>query len=158
MPLLFLVIGLILIVTVVRGTLGDFAANLKSDLTGGFLKWVAAIIVIGALGYAAPLKEPSRYLLALVALVIMLTNGTGFISKFAQQISNPGTSPAPAPAGGNANLPSIPVSSGSGSSSSSGGGSGGGLLGGLMGGGGGSSGGGIGQTAMQLAPLALALV
>jgi hypothetical protein len=109
MPVLFLVAGLLLIVTAIRGTTGDFASRLQSDVSGGFLKWVAAIVVVGAIGYAPGLKEPSRYLLALVAIVILLSNGSGFISKFAQQIQNPGTATTAAPAGGNANLPAIPV-------------------------------------------------
>lgn len=110
MPLLFLVAGLILIVTAIRGTTSSFASRLSGDVSSaGFLKWLAAILVIGALGYAPPLKEPSRYLLALVALVILLTNGAGFISQFVQQLENPGTATPPAPAGGNPNLPAIPV-------------------------------------------------
>lgn len=109
MPLLFLIIGLVLIDTVVHGTTFALARQLSTDINGGFLKWLAAIVVIGALGYAEPLKEPSRYLLALVFLVIMLTQGTGFISMFIQQIENPGQQPTPQPAGGNANLPGVPV-------------------------------------------------
>lgn len=128
MPLLFLVAGLILIVTVVRGTTGQFYGALRDDISGGYLKWLAAILVIGILGYVKPLQEPSRYLLGLVALVILLTRGGGFISAFAQQISSPGTATPTAQAGGNPNLPAIPVQTQqsqqqqSGSSGSSGGG------------------------------------
>lgn len=98
-------------VTVIRGTVGDFASQLSQDVSGGYLKWLAAILVIGALGYVDTLKEPSRYLLGLVALVILLTNGAGFVSMFAQQIQNPGQATAATPAGGNANLPAIPIQS-----------------------------------------------
>lgn len=109
MPVFFLVIGLLLIVTVVRGTTANFAKRLGSDVSGGYLKWLAAIIVIGALGFVPSLKMPSRYLMALVALVVMLKSGSGFISQLASQISSPGTvSPTTQP-GGNANLPAIPV-------------------------------------------------
>lgn len=127
MPLLFLVAGLILIVTVVRGTTGDFASLLAQDVSSGYLKWLAAILAIGLLGYAAPLREPSRYLLALVALVIFLTNGAGFVSMFVQQIENPGTATTASPPGGNANLPAIPVQT-TGSGSGGGGGTSGGPL------------------------------
>lgn len=116
MPLLFLIAGLILIVTVVRGTTGDFASTLADDVTSGYLKWLAAILAIGLLGYIPALEKPSRYLLGLVALVILLTNGSGFIQMFVQQIENPGTATATTPAGGNANLPAIPVQTGGGGS------------------------------------------
>jgi hypothetical protein len=125
MPVLFLIAGLILIVTAIRGTTGDFARRFAGDVSGGFLKWLAAIVVIGAMGYVPALKEPSRYLLGLVAVVIILTKGGGFISAFVEQIENPGTATTAAPAGGNANLPALPVqtsggnSGGSGASSSS---------------------------------------
>lgn len=109
MPLFFLIAGLILIVTVVNGTTFALARQLKQDLTGGWVKWFAAVLLIGALGYVDALKTPSRYLLALVFLVIMITSGTGFISMFVQQVTNPGQAPAPQPAGGNPNLPAIPV-------------------------------------------------
>lgn len=129
MPLLFLVAGLILVVTVIRGTVGDFASTLASDFSGGYLKWLAAILVIGGIGYVPTMREPSRYLLALVALVILLTNGTGFITKLVQQLENPGTATTAQPAGGNPNLPAIPIQSQAAAqqqASSGGGGSGGG--------------------------------
>lgn len=124
MPLLIVIVGLILIVSAIRGTTGDLATNLATDVTGGFVKWLAAIIAIGALGYVPVFKEPSRYLLALVAVVIFLTTGKGFLSQFVQQIENPPSPKQAQPAGGSSQLPAFPVSSGSGSSSgSSGGGS-----------------------------------
>lgn len=126
MPLFFLVIGIILIVTVINGTTFALARQLKDDLTSGYMKWFAAVLLIGAAGYVDALKTPSRYLLALIFLVVMLTNGTGFISMFIQQIQNPGQAPAPQPPGGNANLPAIPVqTSGGGAGAPGGAGAGG---------------------------------
>lgn len=128
MPLFFLVIGLVLIVTVINGTTFALARQLKDDLTSGYIKWFAAVLLIGAAGYVDALKSPSRYLLALIFLVIMLTNGTGFISMFIQQVQNPGQAPTPQPAGGNANLPAIPVqSSGGGGAPGAGAGGAGGV-------------------------------
>lgn len=150
MPLLFLVVGLVLIVTVIRGTVGTFASQLKADASGGYLKWVAAIIIIGAMGYATPLKEPSRYLLALLALVVFITSGSGFIDAFVSELNNPGSPVRPTPPGGNANLPSIPVQTqqgGGGTTQTSGSGSTGPL-------GGGSSN--FLQTAAAIAPFAIA--
>ena len=109
MPIFFLVIGLLLIVTVVRGTTIGFAKRLGQDISGGYLKWLAAIIVIGAVGFVPSMKSPSRYLLALIAVVVMLRSGSGFIAKLAEQISNPGVASSAQQPGGNANLPAIPV-------------------------------------------------
>lgn len=109
MPIFFLVIGLLLIMTVVRGTTGQFAKRLGQDISGGYLKWLAAIIVIGVLGFVPSLKLPSRYLMGLVAIVILLKEGSGFISQLAKQISDPGTASSTTQPGGNANLPAIPV-------------------------------------------------
>lgn len=109
MPLFFIVIGIILIVTVVNGTTFALARQLKDDLTSGYLKWFAAVMVIGLLGYIDALKTPSRYLMALIFLVVMLTTGSGFVEKLVQQLQNPGQAPTPQPAGGNPNLPPIPV-------------------------------------------------
>lgn len=140
MPFLIVIVGLILIVSAIRGTTGDLATDLATDVSGGFLKWLAAVIAIGALGYVPGLKEPSRYLLALVALVILLTTGKGFLSQFVQQIENPPKAKSAQPAGGSSQLPAIPVSSSSNSSSSGGGsmlgdiGGGAGLLSGVGGG------------------------
>lgn len=124
-----------LLVTAIRGTTADLATHLGQDLSGQFLVWVLAIVLIGAIGYAPPLRQISRLLLALVAVVIVLKNGSGFISQFVQQIENAPKAAAPQPTGGSNQLPAIPVDSSSSSSSSSSGG--------------GSSGGGIGGTGLS---------
>lgn len=118
MPFLIVLVGLILIVTAIRGTTSDFASDLSQDISSGFVKWLAAIVVIGALGYVPAFKTPSRYLLGLVALVIFLTSGSGFLAKFVQQIESPPTPKQATPAGGSAQLPALPISNSSSSSSS----------------------------------------
>ena len=131
MPLLLILAGLVLVVTAIRGTTGALATQLAQDVTGGFIVWLAALGLIGALGFIPGLRTPSRYLIALVALVIMLASGSGFLSKFVTAIETPAQPVAPQPAGGNANLPAIPVSSSSSSSSSGGSGGSGGGMGGI---------------------------
>lgn len=118
MPFLIIIVGLILIVTAVRGTTGDLASNLSQDISSGFVRWLAAIVVIGAIGYVPALERPSRYLLALVAIVIMLTSGKGFLDQFVQQIENPPQPKAAQPAGGSTQLPAFPIGFGSSSGSS----------------------------------------
>ncbi|MDE2104808.1 MAG: hypothetical protein KGL39_46655 [Patescibacteria group bacterium] len=134
MPILIVIVGLILIVSAIRGTTGDLATNLSADITGGFVKWLAAIIAIGALGYVPALKEPSRYLIALVAVVVFLTTGKGFLSQFVQQIENPPQPKAAQPVGGSNQLPAFPVGGGGSGSGSGSGGGGSSLFGNLEGG------------------------
>lgn len=96
MPLALLIIGIMLAVSALRGTEEQLGTLIVGDITGGFLTWVAAIVAIGALGYVPQLQLPSRMLLALVLLVLLLKNGTGFFSQFQQQFANPQTINAPA--------------------------------------------------------------
>lgn len=78
MPILFLVIGLILLVPAIRGPdqSAKMLALLKGDLWGdkSFFPWLISLYIIGALGYIEPLKPISRAFMVLVLLVLILTN------------------------------------------------------------------------------------
>jgi hypothetical protein len=128
MPAILIAIGALFIVAAARNTVGQLGTQLGSDFSaklGGvsFATWAAAIAVIGAAGYVEVLRTPSRWLLALVALVVILQTQGGIFTKLASELSSVPQSAA-APAAVPANLPAIPVSSSSSSSSSSSGGSG----------------------------------
>ena len=73
MPLGLILIGAILIVVAFQNTMGQLATELQADLPGFFV-WLLAIAAILGLGYVPGMKVPSRWLLGLVALVILLTN------------------------------------------------------------------------------------
>jgi hypothetical protein len=73
MPFVILLIGAIIVVAAYNNTHGQLASELQNDLPG-FLKWALAIAAILALGWVPGLKAPSRWLLALVLLVIVVTN------------------------------------------------------------------------------------
>ena len=73
MPFLVLLIGAILIIAAWRNTHGQLFSALGQDVPG-FLKWALAVVAIGMLGYVPGLKPISRMLLALVIVVIVLTN------------------------------------------------------------------------------------
>jgi len=96
MPLALFAIGTVLIVSALRGTEKQLGVLVVGDLQGGFLKWLAAIFIIGLLGYIPRAELPSRVLLALVLIVIFLANG-GLIQQFSEQVTNiqPVASPAP---------------------------------------------------------------
>jgi hypothetical protein len=84
-PFVLVLVGLVLIVTAIRGTQGSLWNLIYGDITGqaggnkGFVVWLAAIAAIGAVGYYPPLRTPSRLLLGLVVLGIFISNvgGTG---------------------------------------------------------------------------------
>lgn len=111
MPFALLFFGLLLTVAGVRGTHKDNGENpglftlLKGDFwgPGSYTFFVAAILTIGALGYIEPLRTPSRYMLALVLLVLVLAQekktGGGFFAKFKQALDAAVTQPVTPPRG-----------------------------------------------------------
>jgi hypothetical protein len=90
MPFAALLIGAILIVVAFNNSFGQLASELETDIPGYF-KWAAAIAAILALGYIPGLKTPSRYLLGLVALVVVLTNWSQIQSGLTSFASSGGT-------------------------------------------------------------------
>lgn len=90
MPLILALIGAALVLVALRNTQSQLATALEQDVPG-YLKWVAAIAAIGALGYIKPLEVPSRWLLALVLMVIVLTN----YQQIFQSFQSLGTAPTP---------------------------------------------------------------
>jgi hypothetical protein len=90
MPFAFLIVGTVFVIAGVRNTVsGDkgLIALLKSDFTGNdnFLFWMLSILVIGAIGYSKDLQPLSRTFMALVVIVLLLSNG-GVFNKLNQQL------------------------------------------------------------------------
>lgn len=83
MILALILIGVILMVTAYAGTYAQLATELESDIPGYF-KWGLALAAIVAFGYIPGMKTPSRWLLAIVLLVLFLTNFT----KVQSQLQN----------------------------------------------------------------------
>lgn len=133
MPFVLLIVGVLIIVVAIRNTQGQLGQLIVSDFTGpgNFFYWIAAIFIIGGLGYVDTLKAPSRAMLALVLIALIISN-QGFFNSFVAQLSS-GSAQAPPPG-----PPTPQPNSGSGGGGNSGGG------GGKSGGGAGSTIGGIG--------------
>lgn len=101
MPLAFIAIGVLFLVAGIRGTVADgtdgtpgLVTLLKGDFIGSnsFLPWLAALFIIGALGYVPGLKPVSWAFFVLVLIVIFLQDnkstspGGGFIKNFMSAI------------------------------------------------------------------------
>ena len=93
MPFAFALVGIVLLVSGVRGSSAELVGLVKDDLTGdnNFVYWIVAVGALGALGYIDSLRTFSRALLALVFVVLVLTEGKkagsgGLFSKFTQAI------------------------------------------------------------------------
>jgi hypothetical protein len=90
MPFVFIIIGIVLLVSGVRGQSSNLLTLLKGDLTGSsnFGYWIISILVIGAIGYIQDLRALSRAFLVLVIVVLIIhednqSNGTGgFFTEF----------------------------------------------------------------------------
>ncbi len=98
-------IGLLMVVTGVRNTHAALAAQLRSDFTGpgNFLYWVAAIGVVGSIGYAQTFRSFANMFLALIIIAMVLAN-KGFFAQFKSALdTGPTASPTAAPTG-SANL------------------------------------------------------
>jgi hypothetical protein len=91
MPFVFGIIGLVLIVSGVRGTLTapanpNLIALVRDDVTGNpnYLEWMTAIFIIGAIGYIPQLRTFSRFFMALVVIGLLFAN-KGFFAAFSAQ-------------------------------------------------------------------------
>jgi hypothetical protein len=113
-----LVLGTLLIASGLKGTEHKLGQQIANDMLGtdGFIGWIAAFGAIGALGYIPKLEQPSRYLIALLVVVIVLRNG----GVFQQAMTAIQTAAA---SGGSASVPAQPTALDS--TGSSGGSSGG---------------------------------
>lgn len=88
MPFALLAIGILLVIAAYNNTQDVLASQLKKDISGktGFIYWIAAIIIVGALGYIRPLQPVSRGFLALILVVLFLTN-SGVFAQFNSALS-----------------------------------------------------------------------
>jgi hypothetical protein len=97
-PIAVILLGLVLIDLAFRGTEHRTAKLLAADFGEGskFWTWAAAIAVVGALGYAAPLRGVSTALLTLVLVSLILSQG-GLFEKLADVIMHPPKASAAVP-------------------------------------------------------------
>jgi hypothetical protein len=108
MPFVLVIIGAIIIVAAIRNTQGNLASALEQDVPN-YLLWALAIVAVGGLGYVPGMRQISRWLLALVLVVLVLRNYKNLLSGFSAQAiasgpivqapTTPGQAAAASPAG-----------------------------------------------------------
>lgn len=89
MPFLFIVAGLVMIISAVKGTQNNLLGLLKADVTGknNFIYWTLAILGIGAIGYVKELKPLATAMLVLVVIVLFL-DSKGVFTQFVSAINS----------------------------------------------------------------------
>lgn len=102
MPFVLGIIGVVLLITGVRGTVVNTNPNLvdlvKADLTGtpNYIEWAFAILLIGSLGYIDALKGLSRAFMTLIIIVLIIDN-KGFFAELVNSVKQISQNP-PTPA------------------------------------------------------------
>lgn len=100
MPFALLIIGVVFIVSAINNTQSQLVVLLKNDFTGqaNFVYWLAALLIIGAIGYVEKLKPVSDGLLVLIILVLLLSRGNpkfntagGFFQQLTAALGTTGT-------------------------------------------------------------------
>jgi di/tricarboxylate transporter len=116
MPFALVVIGVLLFVTAINNTWRQFGAQFYSDMfgpKGGFIYWVAALVVVGLLGYIPQFKKPSDAFMVLIIIGLLLHNG-GFFTALQQGLAagpSGGTNPSTGSAQAATSLTNIAPSS-----------------------------------------------
>lgn len=101
MAFALLIIGIVLVTAAIRDTQDELIGLLGADFTGAgnFIYWVAALVIVGSVGYVERLKPISDGLLVLIILALFLSKGNpkgaggGFFQQFTQAL---GTTKTPA--------------------------------------------------------------
>lgn len=92
MPYVLTIAGLMLIISGVRDTYAAFGSQLKKDFMGdgsqkGFIWWIAALVIVGSIGYVEKLKGFSTAFLALVIIAMVINDKGGVFKKFTDALT-----------------------------------------------------------------------
>lgn len=95
MPYALIAFGLLLTVAGARGKQSDLFALLKGDFTGNrsFIWWALSIVGIGALGYIPETKKLANTFLALIFIVLILSN-KGVFAQFISAVKTGTATPS----------------------------------------------------------------
>ena len=106
MPFVIILVGLLAVISTVKGTYRDLGTEIVTDLKGsagnvGYIYWVSSIVAIGAVGYYTPLQKFSRLFMFLIIIGMVLSN-QGLFAKIQEALKSTGTTPSAAPSGSQA--------------------------------------------------------
>lgn len=95
MPFAFLIVGVVLVISGVRGTSQDLLTLVKGDFIGkgSYLYWLIAILLIGSIGYIPSFKGFSKAFMTLILVVLVLKEGNpngsggGFFKQFQNSLT-----------------------------------------------------------------------
>lgn len=111
MPFVIIIIGVMVLLSAIKGTYQQFGNQIASDLQGttnattgkaGYIYWVSSIVAMGLLGYYSPLQKFSRTFMLLILVGMILANKGLFQQlqaalKSGPAVSNASTSASAAP-------------------------------------------------------------
>jgi hypothetical protein len=89
-PFIIVIVGAVIAIVAFNNSQGALATALEHDIPGYF-KWAVAIAAILGLGYVPGFEKPSRWLMALVAIVVVLTQYQNIFAGFTGFAGSSGT-------------------------------------------------------------------
>jgi hypothetical protein len=94
MPFALVTVGLILVITGVKDTYLAMGQLVKGDFVGkgNFLYWIAALGIVGSVGYVERLRGFANAFMALIIIAMVLKNG-GVFSQFKAALASGPVSP-----------------------------------------------------------------
>lgn len=81
MPFAIVIIGVVIAIAAWNDSFPALASELEQDIPG-YMKWGFAIVALLALGYIPGFRTPSRWLVALIALVYVVTQWSAIQAAF----------------------------------------------------------------------------
>lgn len=95
MGIVFLIVGIFAVAIGVRGQAGEAGKLLASEFTGSnsYVQWLAAILILGAIGIWKPARPAANAMIGLVILAIFIRRGQGFFDQFNSAITSATAAP-----------------------------------------------------------------
>ncbi len=91
MPVILLLIGAVILITVFNGKSDELAGLIKGEFTGpnNFTKWLLAFAIIGLFSYVPGFRPVANAFFALVIVAMLIGQG-GFFEKLSAALNSAG--------------------------------------------------------------------
>jgi hypothetical protein len=89
MPFVFIGVGVVFVLTGIKGNAGQLFELVKGDFSGpnNFIYWLLSVFALGSMGYVPQLRNLSRLFIVLVLLVLLIDN-RGFFAQFQEFVNS----------------------------------------------------------------------